>query len=61
MMSQSAKTVVIVMQTDHEQVNDLIHSEFGAYKDYFLKVIWVGREKIRQFGQIPFCIRGRVG
>lgn len=37
MMSQSAKTVVIVMQTDHEQVNDLIHNEFGAYKDSFKK------------------------
>lgn len=37
MMSQSVKTVVIVMQIDHEQVNDLSHSEFGAFKDYHKK------------------------
>lgn len=41
MMSQSTKAVVIVMETDHKQVNCLTHSEFRADK-----VLWmVGGEK----------------
>lgn len=36
-MSQSVKTVVMVMEADHKHVNDLIHSEFWADEDYYKK------------------------
>jgi hypothetical protein len=41
MMSQSVKAVVIVMETDHKQVNHLIPREFWADKGNYKKILWM--------------------